>query len=125
MTSKKKLLKRKKKKKKKKQSLSSLLEGGSICISERGDLEELERHPNFRLFGCMNPPDIGKKQLTASLANRFTEYYVDELLNKQDLSILVTTYINKFPNYHEVVDDIVKFYLDVRTVSDKSFAGML
>lgn len=44
------------------QSLSGLIEGGSITLNERGDVEPIPRHPNFRLFACMNPPtDMGKK----------------------------------------------------------------
>ena len=44
------------------ESLSGLLEGGSLSISERGDIEPIPRHPNFRVFACMNPPnDVGKK----------------------------------------------------------------
>ena len=44
------------------QSISNLLEGGSLCLTERGDVEPIERHPNFRVFACMNPPtDVGKK----------------------------------------------------------------
>lgn len=44
------------------ESLSGLLEGGSLRLTERGDIDTLTRHPNFRLFACMNPPtDAGKK----------------------------------------------------------------
>jgi midasin (ATPase involved in ribosome maturation) len=28
---------------------------GSLVIAERGDAEGVPRHPNFRLFGAMNP----------------------------------------------------------------------
>ena len=44
------------------QSLSGLLEGGSLILNERGDIDPIPRHKNFRVFACMNPPtDIGKK----------------------------------------------------------------
>lgn len=50
------------------ESLSGLLEGGSLRLTERGDIDALTRHPNFRLFACMNPPtDAGKKVRIASL----------------------------------------------------------
>ena len=53
--------------------LSGLLEGtaGSLSLLERGDQEPIERHPDFRLFACMNPAtDVGKKELPAGLRNR-------------------------------------------------------
>lgn len=44
------------------ESFSGLLEGGSLRLTERGDIDSITRHPNFRLFACMNPPtDAGKK----------------------------------------------------------------
>ncbi|KRT79112.1 AAA protein, partial [Oryctes borbonicus] len=62
--------------------LSSLLEGphGSLSLLERGDKKPIKRHTNFTLFACMNPStDIGKKDLSSGLRNRFTEFFVDEL----------------------------------------------
>jgi midasin (ATPase involved in ribosome maturation) len=53
--------------------LSGLLEGssGSVYLLERGDQKPVERHPDFRLFACMNPAtDVGKKDLPAGLRNR-------------------------------------------------------
>jgi midasin len=59
------------------ESLSGLLEGGSICLTERGDITPVPRHPDFCLFGCMNPPnDVGKRDLPPGLRNRFTEFFV-------------------------------------------------
>jgi midasin len=54
------------------ESLSGLLEGGSITLNERGDVEEIKRHPNFRIFACMNPPtDVGKKVNLALIIGDF------------------------------------------------------
>lgn len=46
------------------ESVSGLLESGKggsggsgLILTERGDVEAVTRHPNFRLFGCMNPPN--------------------------------------------------------------------
>ena len=61
------------------QRLSGLLDAatmgdGGLCLTERGDVETLSIHPNFRLFAAMNPPtDVGKKELPTALRNRFTE----------------------------------------------------
>ena len=93
------------------ESLSGLLEGGGIYLTERGDIKAVERHPNFRIFACMNPPtDVGKKDLPPGLRNRFSEYFVDELLSVHDLRIVVLAYLKDIsPN--PPVDDIVNFYL--------------
>jgi hypothetical protein len=54
-------------------AVSSLGDGG-LCLTERGDVDTLKIHPNFRLFAAMNPPtDVGKKELPSALRNRFTE----------------------------------------------------
>lgn len=58
--------------------LSTLLQNpeSSLVLSERGDLEPVPRHTEFRLFACMNPAtDVGKKDLPDSLRSRFTELY--------------------------------------------------
>ena len=78
--------------------LSGLLDSirGSITLHERGDTTHVVRHPNFRLFACMNPAtDVGKKELPVGLRNRFTEFYMDELRTEQDLMTLIRDYLAK------------------------------
>ncbi len=61
------------------EAISTLLEGSaaSLVLTERGDTEPIQRHPDFRLFACMNPAtDVGKKDLPPNLRSRFTEIYV-------------------------------------------------
>ncbi|KAJ8918423.1 hypothetical protein NQ315_008120 [Exocentrus adspersus] len=97
--------------------LSGLLEGskGSICLLERGDKEPIKRHHNFTLFACMNPStDIGKKDLPAGLRNRFTEFFVDELTDKNDLLLLVNSYLEAVSLKEKDLNKIVDFYLRVR-----------
>uniref|UniRef100_A0A8D0DW25 Midasin n=1 Tax=Salvator merianae TaxID=96440 RepID=A0A8D0DW25_SALMN len=97
--------------------LSGLLEGlsGSVVLLDRGDTEPLVRHPNFRLFACMNPAtDVGKKNLPPGIRNRFTELYVDELQNEGDLQILIMDYLKGLNVGKNIVQGIVNFYLSVR-----------
>ncbi|XP_011314888.1 midasin isoform X1 [Fopius arisanus] len=97
--------------------LSGLLEGssGSISLLERGDNESVRRHPDFTMFACMNPAtDVGKKELPVGLRNRFTEFYVDELTEKTDLQLLVSSYLYDLNLPSSKVESIVKFYLNVR-----------
>ncbi|GAB1601935.1 midasin-like [Argonauta hians] len=102
--------------------LSSLLESksGSVVLSERGDLEPVVRHSNFRLFACMNPAtDVGKKALTPSIRNRFMEFYVDELNDIQDLKVLVNDYLSGLSLTPSQVDGLVNFYIQVRVLAMK------
>ena len=61
--------------------IADLLEGGrsgqpSIMLSETGRTERIEAHPDFRLFGAMNPAsDIGKRDLPMAIRSRFTEIF--------------------------------------------------
>ncbi|XP_029902559.1 midasin isoform X2 [Myripristis murdjan] len=97
--------------------LSGLLEGsgGSLVLLDRGDTEPLVRHPDFRLFACMNPAtDVGKRNLPPGIRNRFTELYVEELENERDLRILVSDYLKGLNPHRSVISGIINFYLSVR-----------
>uniref|UniRef100_A0A3Q2D7A0 Midasin n=1 Tax=Cyprinodon variegatus TaxID=28743 RepID=A0A3Q2D7A0_CYPVA len=94
--------------------LSGLLEGsaGSLVLLDRGDTP-LVRHPDFRLFACMNPAtDVGKRNLPLGLRN-FTELYVHELENEGDLRILVSDYLKCLNPQKSVISGII-FYLAAR-----------
>lgn len=61
------------------ESISTLLQApdSSLILTEQGDLEPIPRHPEFRLFACMNPAtDVGKRDLPAGLRSKFTEMWV-------------------------------------------------
>ncbi|KAL3690583.1 hypothetical protein R1sor_016892 [Riccia sorocarpa] len=96
--------------------LTGLLEGeqGTLSLTERGDVDNIKWHPDFRIFACMNPAtDVGKRDLPVSLKNRFTEFFVDELTNKQDLHAFVYQYLETVLPAPPV-EDIVNFYLLAR-----------
>ncbi|KAF4099466.1 hypothetical protein G5714_019592 [Onychostoma macrolepis] len=97
--------------------LSGLLEGsaGSLVLLDRGDTEPLVRHPDFRLFACMNPAtDVGKRNLPLGIRNRFTELYVEELESESDLRILVSDYLKGLNLTRGIIHGIISFYLAVR-----------
>ena len=72
------------------QSLTGVLDGRSLRLTESGDLEPIARSPDFRIFAAMNPPtDVGKRELSAALRSRFTELYVEELTDPADLQSIV------------------------------------
>lgn len=79
--------------------LSTLLQTpeSSIVLSEKGDLEPVPRHPDFRLFACMNPAtDVGKKDLPNNLRSRFTEIYaISPDVDREALIGIVESYIGQ------------------------------
>ncbi|XP_048209797.1 midasin isoform X2 [Perognathus longimembris pacificus] len=100
--------------------LSGLLEGssGSLVLLDRGDTEPLVRHPDFRLFACMNPAtDVGKRNLPPGIRNRFTELYVEELQCKEDLQILILDYLKGLSLSKNTVQGIINFYTALRKES--------
>ncbi|XP_075058881.1 midasin [Mixophyes fleayi] len=100
--------------------LCGLLEGatGSLVLLDRGDTEPLVRHSDFRLFACMNPAtDVGKRNLPPGIRNRFTELYVEELENENDLQILIMDYLKGLNINKAVVQGIISFYLAIRKKS--------
>ena len=105
------------------QGLVGILDGQSLCLTEKGDIKPVERHPDFRVFAAMNPPtDVGKRELPASLRGRFTEIYVEEMTDTQDLQTVVKRYLlNSGPadgamssNTSNAVTDVVDVYLGCR-----------
>ena len=86
------------------QRLCGLLDDskGSVTLTEKGDSEALYRHPDFRLFAAMNPATgAGKKDLPSSLRARFTELYVDELLDRIELRSVAARYLQGAINSSE------------------------
>jgi midasin len=68
----------------------------------------------------MNPAtDVGKKDLTAGLRNRFTEFFVDEIEETSELKILVAEYLKGLSLTGGQIDGLVKFYQVIRTEAIK------
>ncbi|XP_031637557.1 midasin [Contarinia nasturtii] len=99
--------------------LSTILEpNGSIVLLEKGDFVPVKRHSDFRIFACMNPStDIGKKDLTIGIRNRFTEFFVDELVLEGDLIILVSDYLRHTGIQGAKVLAIVQLYRKLRAMA--------
>lgn len=100
------------------QILSSILDfkNDKIYTDFSENTEGIQIHPEFFLFAAMNPPtDICKKELPESLRNRFTEFYVEELVHAQDLQTIVAQYLKDVPD--APISDIVKVYLACREAS--------
>ncbi|KAI8972107.1 hypothetical protein BDB01DRAFT_854805 [Pilobolus umbonatus] len=99
--------------------LSGLLQDahGSLLLTEKGDVEPIKRHPNFRLFACMNPAtDVGKRDLPPGLRNRFTEFYVHPPDARYDdlLQIVKQYLVGVSAGDERVFDDIAEFYMNAK-----------
>lgn len=98
---------------------------GSVTLTERGDTESLDRNPNFRLFAAMNPAtDAGKKELPSSIRSRFTELYVDELVDANELRKVAARYLapvissrGMSVEHSETVTSVIDTYLKCRELS--------
>lgn len=104
------------------QRVIGVLEGdtGSLCLAERGDVTYISRHPNFRLFACMNPAtDAGKRDLPVSLRSRFTEFFVDDVLDDEDLALFINQFMDDCQGNRELVNRIVYFYKAVKKGSEE------
>lgn len=99
--------------------LSTILEpDGSVVLLEQGDFTPVKRHPDFRIFSCMNPnTDIGKKDLPIGIRNRFTEFFVDEVETESDLSLLITDYLIATGIQRRSVMNIVKLYKRLKSLA--------
>ncbi|KAG0638072.1 hypothetical protein HOY80DRAFT_1080648, partial [Tuber brumale] len=107
------------------ESIADLLKdggGGSILLSEKGDVERVKAHPDFRVFACMNPAtDVGKRDLPPGLRNRFTELYVtspdQELSN---LLAIIREYLGNLAVGDDVVvADIANVYMEAKRLSEE------
>lgn len=96
--------------------LATIIDGDHILLNERADIVETERHPDFRIFMCMNPPytSAGKKQLPAGLRAKLTEIYVPELTSETDLWPIIdqNAPLTIFSEQQRRL--ILKFYMTVR-----------
>ncbi|WRT64694.1 uncharacterized protein IL334_001628 [Kwoniella shivajii] len=104
------------------EAISTILEGpnASLVLTERGDVEPIIRHPQFRLFACMNPAtDVGKKDLPPNLRGRFTELYVpppDD--DREALIAIVAQYLgDSVAGDRGVILDVVELYSTVKMLS--------
>lgn len=93
----------------------------SVLLSERGDIDATLAHPDFRIFGCMNPStDVGKRDLPTSIRSRFSEIYVHSPdKDRDDLTMIIDRYVNRYAVGDEwVVEDIAELYLAAKDLAE-------
>jgi midasin len=106
------------------ESIADLLKdggGGSISLSEKGDAERIQAHPDFRIFACMNPAtDVGKRDLPPGLRSRFTELYVASPdTDFGNLLAIVNEYIGHLAIGDErVCANVAELYMEAKKLSE-------
>ncbi|KZT67287.1 hypothetical protein DAEQUDRAFT_812985 [Daedalea quercina L-15889] len=103
--------------------VSSLLHSptASITLTEQGSLEPVPRHPDFRLFACMNPAtDVGKRDLPSNIRAHFTEIDVPPPdADKDTLLSIIDQYIGRCAvGDRGAVLDVAEFYLAVKQLAE-------
>lgn len=106
------------------ESIADLLKDGgegSIILSEKGDVERIKAHPDFRIFACMNPAtDVGKRDLPPSIRSRFTELYVTNPdADFDNLLAIINEYIGHLAIGDErIVSEVAELYMEAKRLSD-------
>ncbi|TFK52493.1 P-loop containing nucleoside triphosphate hydrolase protein [Heliocybe sulcata] len=103
--------------------ISSLLHdpNGSITLTEQGHLEPVPRHPDFRLFACMNPAtDVGKKDLPPTVRSRFTEIQVSPPdADRDTLLSIVAQYIGSSAvGDKAAIMDVAEYYTAMKKLAE-------
>jgi midasin len=109
------------------ESIADLLHSGpdsspSILLSETGEIERVTAHPDFRIFGAMNPAtDVGKRDLPIGLRSRFTEIFVGSPdRDMDDLLPVVKAYLKgTSSNDERAAHDVARLYLNTKRLADE------
>lgn len=108
------------------ETIADLLHSGSegspsILLSETGEIERINAHPDFRVFGAMNPAtDVGKRDLPLGLRSRFTEIYVASPdKDKKDLLTIIKTYLKgNNARLDQLADSVADLYLEIKKLAE-------
>ncbi|TPX18376.1 uncharacterized protein E0L32_011709 [Thyridium curvatum] len=94
----------------------------SILLSETGEIERIKAHPEFRIFGAMNPAtDVGKRDLPIGLRSRFTELYVSSPdKDVKDLVVIIKTYLkSNSSTVDRAADRVAHLYLAIKRLAEQ------
>ncbi|KAI9830098.1 MAG: hypothetical protein M1826_005091 [Phylliscum demangeonii] len=107
------------------ESIASLLSDGFsgsrfILLSESGESERVDAHPDFRIFAAMNPAtDVGKKDLPFGIRSRFCEIHLqspDQELD--DLLPVAKAWLGPLSDQDvRAAPDLARLYLEVKQLA--------
>ena len=104
--------------------ISSILRGptASIMLTEQGSFAPVHRHPDFRIFACMNPAtDVGRKDLPPNIRSRFTEIHISPPdADRETLLAIIHQYIGHCSLADKSAPfDVAEFYIGVKNLAEK------
>ncbi|KAK4561600.1 AAA ATPase midasin [Recurvomyces mirabilis] len=107
------------------ESIADLLDSASpsILLTEAGNIERIEAHPEFRVFAAMNPAtDVGKKDLPPGIRSRFTELYVESPdKDIKSLQSIVRSYLRSETSADVTVPlDVSTLYQKILALADQN-----
>ena len=95
----------------------------SLLLTETGNAQRIHAHPNFRIFGAMNPAtDAGKRDLPSSLRSRFTEHFVQPPdQDPESLIQIIKACLGNHSNHDtRVSQDVSSLYLEIRKLEKEN-----
>ncbi|KAF3915424.1 Midasin [Arthrobotrys entomopaga] len=98
-------------------------ESRSMLLLEKGGVERIYAHPDFRIFGCMNPAtDVGKRDLPQGIRSRFTEFYVPNPDNERaNVLAIVKAYLEAHcAGVEQLLSKTTDLYLDIRNMAEQN-----
>ena len=108
-------------------SLADLLGGEGdtpfMMLSETGDAERIEAHPDFRIFAAMNPAtDVGKKDLQPGIRSRFTEFFVESPdKDTKSLQAIVEAYLGSYASSDTALSaKTTSLYQNIQRISNEN-----
>ncbi|KXS94887.1 hypothetical protein AC578_1673 [Pseudocercospora eumusae] len=107
------------------ESIADLLDSDapSLLLTEAGNIERINAHPEFRVFAAMNPAtDVGKKDLPPGVRSRFTELYVESPdKDLKSLQSIVRAYLRQEASADAAVAlDVSKLYQAILALADEN-----
>lgn len=82
--------------------------------------DNIETHPDFRLFACMNPAtDTGKKKLPVGIRTRFTEFFVHEPFDRDQRTVIIRNYLPSIEALH--LNRLLNFYEEVLNLFPRKY----
>lgn len=97
--------------------INSLLDDDRAIVVTEHNGERVQAHPNFRIFAAMNPATsayAGRRDLSLAMRNRFTEQWVPELTDPEELTTIVSAWLKNVKGGEKAAAQMVKFHDEVR-----------
>ncbi|KAF3906566.1 Midasin [Dactylellina cionopaga] len=95
----------------------------SMLLLEKGGVERIYAHPDFRIFGCMNPAtDVGKRDLPQGIRSRFTEFYVPNPdTERANVLAIVKAYLENYcAGVEQLLSKTTDLYLQIRNMAEQN-----